>query len=115
MGKLIRRAGALLGAMLISASPMPAFAVDATVTATPAPKPAPAVSKYAAILVDAGNREVLYANGADLIRHPASITKIMTLFIAFDEIDAGRLKLTYRVPISRFAASQRPSKLGLAP
>ena len=115
MGKLIRRAGALLGAMLIAASPMPAFAVDATVTATPAPKPAPAVSKYAAILVDAGNREVLYANGADLIRHPASITKIMTLFIAFDEIDAGRLKLTDRVPISRFAASQRPSKLGLAP
>lgn len=81
----------------------------------PAPKPVPAVSKYAAILVDAGNREVLYANGADLIRHPASITKIMTLFLAFDEIDAGRLKLADRVPISRFAASQRPSRLGLAP
>jgi D-alanyl-D-alanine carboxypeptidase len=39
----------------------------------------------------------------------------MTLFIAFDEISAGRLKLTDRVPISRFAASQRPSRLGLAP
>jgi len=92
--------------MLLSFAALPAAA---------APVPASPASKYAAILVDAGTREVLYSNGADLIRHPASITKIMTLFLAFDEIDAGRLKLTDRVPISRFAASQRPSRLGLAP
>jgi D-alanyl-D-alanine carboxypeptidase len=98
------RAAALLGAISIIGWSLPA-------SADPAPAPPP--SKYAAILVDAGNREVLYANGADLIRHPASITKIMTLFLAFDEIDAGRLRLTDRVPISRFAASQRPSRLGL--
>jgi len=98
------RAAALLGAISTIGWSVPAFSA-------PAPEPAP--SKYAAILVDAGNREVLYSNGADLIRHPASITKIMTLFLAFDEIDAGRLKLTDRVPISRFAASQRPSRLGL--
>lgn len=102
-------------------APRPATATVAVARAAPAkPGPAasksgPAASKYAAILVDANTREILYANGANLIRHPASITKIMTLFLAFDEIEAGRLKLTDRVPISRFAASQRPSKLNLAP
>lgn len=70
---------------------------------------------YAAILVDPSTKEVLYANAPDDLRHPASITKIMTLFLAFDAIEAGKLSLTDRVPISRFAASQRPSKLGLAP
>ena len=108
-----RRAAALLGTILIAGWSLPASAMQAPAPGKAAAASAP--SKYAAILVDAGSREVLYANGADLIRHPASITKIMTLFLAFDEISAGRLKLTDRVPISRFAASQRPSKLGLAP
>jgi D-alanyl-D-alanine carboxypeptidase len=107
MNELNGRGAALLAAFLLSFSALPAAAADAL--------PASPASKYAAILVDAGSREVLYSNGADLIRHPASITKIMTLFLAFDEIDAGRLKLTDRVPISRFAASQKPSRLGLAP
>lgn len=98
-----RRISLLLAAALISCTALP-------VTAAPATGP-----RYAAILIDPATQEVLYANGADRIGHPASITKIMTLFIAFDEISAGRLKLTDRVPISRFAASQRPSRLGLAP
>lgn len=106
MNMKIRSAATLLGAVSVIGWSIPA-------TAGPAASPPP--SKYAAILVDAGNHEVLYANGADLIRHPASITKIMTLFLAFDEIDAGRLKLSDRVKISHFAASQRPSRLGLAP
>ncbi|MFW2830654.1 D-alanyl-D-alanine carboxypeptidase family protein [Sphingomonas sp. ID0503] len=70
---------------------------------------------YAAILVDPSSKEVLYSNAADQLRHPASITKIMTLYMAFDAIEAGKLSLNDRVPISRFAASQRPSRLGLAP
>jgi D-alanyl-D-alanine carboxypeptidase/D-alanyl-D-alanine carboxypeptidase (penicillin-binding protein 5/6) len=71
--------------------------------------------RYAAILMDARTREVLYANAADQIRHPASITKVMTLYLTFDAIRAGRLSLDDQVPISRHAASQAPSKLGLAP
>ena len=70
---------------------------------------------YAAIVMDASTREVLYANAADEIRYPASITKVMTLFLTFDALESGRLKLDDQVPISRHAASQRPSKLGLAP
>jgi len=98
-------------------------ASTATVQSAPAPVPAAPLKvpgrfltpHYAAILVDPATREVLYANAPDDLRHPASITKIMTLFLAFDAIEAGKLSLTDRVPISRFAASQRPSKLGLAP
>lgn len=71
--------------------------------------------RYAAILMDARTGEVLYANAADEARHPASITKVMTLFLAFDELVAGRLRLTDPIVMSQHAASQRPSKLGLAP
>jgi D-alanyl-D-alanine carboxypeptidase len=69
--------------------------------------------RYAAILMDARNREVLYAQSADEMRHPASITKVMTLFVAFDALSDGKLRLNDRVTISAHAASQRPSKLGL--
>ncbi|MBU3076555.1 D-alanyl-D-alanine carboxypeptidase [Sphingomonas sp. XMGL2] len=69
--------------------------------------------RYAAIVMDASTREVLYANAADEIRHPASITKVMTLFLTFDALRSGRLQLDDQVPISRHAAAQRPSKLGL--
>jgi len=69
--------------------------------------------KYAAILVNAGTGEVLYSRRADMLRPPASITKVMTLYLAFEAIEAGELKLTDRVTISRHAAAQAPTKLGL--
>lgn len=80
-------------------------------TAAASAEPPP---RYAAFMVDASTREVLYANAADELRHPASLTKIMTLYLVFDAIEAGRLRLTDAVPISRLAASQPPSRLGLA-
>ena len=89
-----------------------AFAI---VLAIAAARPAPAASpRYAAFMVDAASREVLYANAADEARHPASLTKIMTLYLVFDALEAKRLRLTDRVPVSRLAASQAPSRLGLA-
>jgi D-alanyl-D-alanine carboxypeptidase (penicillin-binding protein 5/6) len=69
--------------------------------------------KYAAILVDAGTGEVLYARQADAPRYPASITKVLTLYIAFEELVAGRMREGDQITVSRFAASQQPSKLGL--
>ena len=69
--------------------------------------------RYAAILMDARNREVLYAQAADEVRHPASITKVMTLFVAFDALSDGKLRLNDRITISAHAAAQKPSKLGL--
>jgi len=71
--------------------------------------------RYAAFLADADTGEVLYARRADIERFPASITKVMTLYMVFERLAAGTLGLDDRVVMSRHAASQRPSKLGLKP
>jgi D-alanyl-D-alanine carboxypeptidase len=81
----------------------------ALATAAPAQPP-----RYAAFMVDANSREVLYSNAADEPRHPASLTKMMTLYLVFDALESGRLRLTDPVTVSRLAASQQPSRLGLA-
>jgi D-alanyl-D-alanine carboxypeptidase (penicillin-binding protein 5/6) len=70
--------------------------------------------KYAAIVVDANTGEVLFAKRADSPRYPASITKVMTLYLAFEAISEGRLKPTDLITVSAKAASQPPTKLGLA-
>lgn len=70
-------------------------------------------SRYAAIVVDADTQEVLYAHNADAARHPASITKVMTTMLAFEELDAGRLNLDDRVYISKYANSMECSCSGL--
>lgn len=72
-------------------------------------------TRYAAIVVDASSGEVLYAKRADALRYPASITKIMTLYLTFEALSTGRLKLTDRVPVSSHAAGMMPSKTNLRP
>jgi D-alanyl-D-alanine carboxypeptidase (penicillin-binding protein 5/6) len=70
-------------------------------------------SKYAAIVLDAATGEVLYARNPDATRYPASISKIMTLYLAFDALSTGRLKPDDRIVVSAHANGQKPSKLGL--
>ncbi len=70
---------------------------------------------FAAIVIDARSGEVLYEKNADARLHPASLTKMMTLYIAFQEIEAGRLSLDTKVTVTKYAASQPPSRLGLKP
>ncbi len=70
---------------------------------------------YAAIVMDARTGEVLYEKNANTRLHPASLTKMMTLYIVFQEIEAGNLSLDTKVTISDYAASQPPSRLGLKP
>jgi D-alanyl-D-alanine carboxypeptidase len=70
---------------------------------------------YAAIVVDANNGAVLHASNADSIRHPASLTKIMTLYLLFERLEAGQMKLDTPMRVSAHAAGQAPSKLGLRP
>jgi D-alanyl-D-alanine carboxypeptidase len=65
------------------------------------------------ILLDENSGEVLLEDGADQMRHPASITKIMTLYLAFEAIADGRLRLDDKLVMSRHAAYQKPSRLGL--
>jgi D-alanyl-D-alanine carboxypeptidase len=69
--------------------------------------------KYAAIVVDAKSGNVLYEDNADEVRYPASITKVMTLYILFQELSAGHIKLNSLLTVSPFAASASPTKLGL--
>jgi D-alanyl-D-alanine carboxypeptidase len=70
---------------------------------------------YAALVVDANSGAVLHAANADSLRHPASLTKIMTLYLLFEQIEAGKLRLDSRLEVSEQAAQQAPSKLGLIP
>ncbi|MBR2536831.1 MAG: serine hydrolase [Hyphomicrobium sp.] len=69
--------------------------------------------KHAAMIVDANTGAVLHADDADELRHPASLTKMMTLYMTFELLQVGRLKMSDRVIISDNAAAQAPSKLGL--
>lgn len=72
-------------------------------------------SKYAAIVVDAKTGEILYAKHADDPRYPASITKLMTLYLTFEAMASGKLHLEDRVVFSPHASAQAPTKLGLRP
>jgi D-alanyl-D-alanine carboxypeptidase len=72
-----------------------------------------AEQRFAAIVIDAETGETLYARYADARRYPASLTKVMTLYLAFDALDAGRIKPADRVVFSRRAAGRPPSRLGL--
>jgi D-alanyl-D-alanine carboxypeptidase len=71
--------------------------------------------RYADIVVDANTGDVLHATNADAIRHPASLTKIMTLYLLFERLESGRVKLDSQMEVSAHAASQAPTKLGLRP
>jgi D-alanyl-D-alanine carboxypeptidase len=71
--------------------------------------------RYAAIVLDAGTGEVLYERNADALRYPASISKIMTLYLTFEALSTGRLKPNDIIVVSPHAASMAPSKLGLKP
>ncbi len=68
---------------------------------------------YAAMVMDARTGEVLHSRNADTRLHPASLTKMMTLYVAFQAIERGEITLDTPVQISRNAASEPPSKLGL--
>jgi D-alanyl-D-alanine carboxypeptidase len=74
---------------------------------------ASAQMKYASIVIDAGNGEVLYRANADDPKYPASLTKMMTLYLTFEALQKKRIKLGQYFPISRKAASQPPTKLDL--
>jgi D-alanyl-D-alanine carboxypeptidase len=75
----------------------------------------PASPAFSAIVVDANSGRTLYSVAEDGLRHPASITKVMTLYLLFEQLDKGAMTLQTRIPISEHAAAQEPSKLGVRP
>src|SRR5437763_12719006 len=70
---------------------------------------------YAAIVIDANSGRALHEANADGLRHPASLTKIMTFYLLVEQLETGRLRLDSRLEVSEHAAEQAPSKLGLVP
>jgi D-alanyl-D-alanine carboxypeptidase len=73
----------------------------------------PAGAKYASMVMDADTGKILHAVNADTRNYPASLTKIMTLYMVFSALDGGRLALHQRMKVSARAARQPPSKLAL--
>ncbi len=74
-----------------------------------------ALAGNAAILMDGDTGEVLMATNADDLNYPASLTKMMTLYMTFEALDQRRLTLSQPLSVSAYAASMSPSKLGLHP
>jgi len=70
---------------------------------------------FASIVVDGNTGRVLHGTNADALRHPASLTKIMTLYLLFERLDAGKVRLDTPLKVSEHAAEQAPTKLGLKP
>ena len=91
-----------------------AFALTITLTFSGTPAEA-FTPKSASLVMDASNGRILYSHNADEQCYPASLTKVMTLYLLFSELKQGKLTLNTRLPVSRHAANQAPSRLGLKP
>ena len=72
-----------------------------------------AEARFASIIVDAKTGKVLHSVNADTRNYPASLTKMMTLYMIFEALDQGRLKMDQKLRVSRVAAGRSPSKVGL--
>jgi D-alanyl-D-alanine carboxypeptidase len=105
---------ALLVALLLTAcassGTAPSFSVPTLAAAEARAQSDP---RYAGIVVDTASGAVLYAEDADSRRHPASLTKLMTLYILFSDIEAGRFAMSSQLSVSANAARMPASKLGL--
>jgi D-alanyl-D-alanine carboxypeptidase len=99
-GKILARA--LLGFSIATAT--------ITVTVVDASAAGP---KYAGIVIDANTGNVLYSENADTLHYPASLTKMMTVYLTFEALEAGRITLDTPVVFSKNAAAQAPTKLGI--
>jgi len=71
--------------------------------------------KYAAIVMDAHSGKVLYQQHADAKRYPASLTKMMTLYMMFEALEKGRISMKTPIPVSAYAAARPPTKIGFKP
>jgi D-alanyl-D-alanine carboxypeptidase len=93
---------------------MPLMFAMALAVAVTAPLGAEAqASRYAALVIDYSTGKVLFERYADAKRYPASLTKMMTLYMTFEALESGKLKLDQQLPVSRRAAGMPPSKLGI--
>ena len=109
MSGIIRKRAAMLLASVLLALPLAAARVQIGYAA----EGAPAISAPSAILLEASTGKVIFEQNADQVCSPASITKIMTLLLIFDALDAGKIKLTDEVITSGHAQSMGGSQVYL--
>lgn len=107
MLRVITRSSFLMALSLVVIFHGPAEARSRKASSPPPPQ--------ASIIIDAESGEVVHSRNADTITHPASLTKMMTLYMLFDQISAGRMRMDQRMAVSEHASAQAPSKLGLQP
>lgn len=99
------RIGRIAAAAIVTLAVMTPLAIAAKEASVP--------RKFAGIVVDAKSGKVMYESAADAARYPASVTKVMTLYILFQELEAGNISLSTKMTVSKHAASAVPTKLGL--
>ena len=104
-------AAGLRGVVFVAAAL--SMALGAPSEASAAKRKSTGAPKYAALVIEADSGSVLFERYPDAKRYPASLTKMMTLYLLFDELEAGRLSLESDLTVSTQAAGQPPSKLGL--
>ncbi|WP_245410678.1 D-alanyl-D-alanine carboxypeptidase family protein [Notoacmeibacter marinus] len=106
------RTGAMAIVMALAFG-LSACSTQSVLETMPAAAQAPLSDRYAAHVVDVGSGRVVLSQNASAIRHPASLTKMMTLYMLFDAVETGRIGTGASIPVSAYAASRPPSKLGL--
>jgi D-alanyl-D-alanine carboxypeptidase len=99
------RIARVLAAVLVAVSLLVPVISEASAASVP--------RKFAGIVIDAKSGKVMYESSADAARYPASVTKVMTLYILFQELTAGNITLKTKFTVSKYAASAVPTKLGL--
>ena len=108
-GRQVRRLGFLVAVLSLTIGAVSPPASAARVVA------GPGGPIYEAIVLDADTGQVLRELNPDQITYPASLTKMMTLYLTFEALNQGRLKLDQYLPVSAAAAAHAPSRLGLQP
>ncbi|WP_421858954.1 D-alanyl-D-alanine carboxypeptidase family protein [Oricola sp.] len=98
---------------LVASAAVLALTACSTSSVLEIPEPQADPQKYAAIVIDAKDGSVLYSRAADQLRYPASLTKMMTLYLMFEALESGRLSRNSQIPISANAARKPASKLYL--
>ncbi|RLP27710.1 D-alanyl-D-alanine carboxypeptidase family protein [Mesorhizobium sp. YM1C-6-2] len=105
---LLRRMLALVAVLVLAAGCATSEATLDVVSPPPGPE-----TKYSALVIDTASGATLYQANATAARYPASLTKMMTLYLLFEAIEQGRVSKTSEIPVSSFAARQPPSKIGI--
>jgi D-alanyl-D-alanine carboxypeptidase len=116
LGKVRSRHGSTVAIMSVAASVLVALSSPAE-AARRKSKPAGGGYNppYAAMVVDVKTGRTLHAENEDALRHPASVTKVMTLYMLFEQLERGKLSLDSQLRVTNHAARQSPSKLYLKP